>query len=104
MCSPSPEGDRIEEQDTIRTTAAGRSQTAEAGHYKGKNLAGLGATGRSRDWPARIARIFSRGGVRRKSAEELNRRRYHPVVIPSEARDLGPSRHAGLDIQTVDLG
>jgi hypothetical protein len=102
MRPPDPEGNWIEEQDTIRTAAAGRSQTAEAGHNKGKNPAGLGAKDRSGDGPANVARIFSQGGVRRKNAEELNQHLYHSVVVPNEARDPGFSRW--LRYQTVDLG
>ena len=52
------EGDRIEERDPLRTSSAGRSQTAPPRHHQGPPVARLGAKDRSGNRPPQIARLL----------------------------------------------
>src|ERR1039458_5544669 len=61
-------GDRIEEQNHLRSTSARRSQAALSRHRESKTVARLGTQDRSGDGPANVAGVFQKRGCGRNCA------------------------------------
>jgi hypothetical protein len=65
-----PELHWFAEQDSFQAAAAGRSQTAQAGHHQGKKTPEVGTQGEARRRPDRHDCVFSNEGL--KARELVN--------------------------------